>query len=64
MIPPKSNRAAQRAYGSHLYKAGHAIENLFATLKHYRSLATRSDKPQRNDAAMVAIAYTLTWLRR
>lgn len=63
VIPPKSNRVVQRSYDSHLYKARHAIENLFAKLKQYRSLATRYDKTQRNYAAMVAIACALTWLR-
>lgn len=63
VIPPKSNRVIQRPYDRHLYKARHAIENVFAKLKQYRSLATRYDKTQRNYAAMVAIACTLTWLR-
>ena len=40
-----------------------AIENLFAKLKQYRSLATRYDKTMRNFSAMVAIACVLTWLR-
>jgi transposase len=63
VIPPRSNRTVQRTYDTHLYKARHAIENLFAKLKQYRSLATRYDKTQRNYAAMVAIACVLTWLR-
>ena len=63
VIPPKSNRVIQRPCDRHLYKARHAIENVFAKLKQYRSLATRYDKTQRNYAAMVAIACTLTWLR-
>ena len=28
----------------HLYQARHLIENFFAKLKHYRSIATRNDK--------------------
>lgn len=63
VIPPKSNRVIQRPYDRHLYKARHAIENAFAKLKRSRSLATRYDKTQRNYAAMVAIACSLTWLR-
>ena len=31
--------------------------------KHLKKVATRYDKTQRNYAAMVAIACTLTWLR-
>jgi transposase len=45
------------------YKARHAVENLFARLKPFRSLATRYDKTVRNDSAMVAIACIALWLR-
>ena len=45
------------------YKARHAVENLFARLKPFRSLATRYDKTVRNDSAMVAIACIVLWLR-
>ncbi len=51
------------AFDVHLYKARHAIENLFAKVKQYRSLATRYDKTMRSYSAMVAIACVLTWLR-
>ena len=37
-----------------------SIENLFAKLKQYRSLAIRYDKAMRNYSAMVAIACLLT----
>ena len=50
-------------FDRHIYKARHAIENLFAKLKQYRSLVTRYDKTMRNYSAMVAIACVLTWLR-
>jgi transposase len=63
VIPPHPGRKNPPAYDRHLYKARHAIENLFAKLKQYRSLATRYDKTMRNYSAMVAIACMLTWLR-
>jgi transposase len=63
VIPPHPRRKTPASYDRHLYKARHAIENLFAKLKQYRSLATRYDKTMRNYSAMVAIACMLTWLR-
>lgn len=63
VVPPHPCRKAPATFDSHLYKARHAIENLFAKLKQYRSLATRYDKTMRNYSAMVAIACVLTWLR-
>ena len=56
VIPPRSCRKTPIEYDSHLHKARHAVENLFARLKPFRSLATRYDKTVRNDSAMVAIA--------
>lgn len=63
VIPPHPSRKKPATYDRYLYKARHAIENLFAKLKQYRSLATRYDKTMRNYSAMVAIACMLTWLR-
>ncbi len=63
VVPPHPCRKAPARFDTHLYKARHAIENLFAKLKQYRSLATRYDKTMRNYSAMVAIACVLTWLR-
>lgn len=63
VIPPHPCRKSPAYYDRHLYKARHAIENLFAKLKQYRSIATRYDKTMRNYSAMVAIACLLTWLR-
>ena len=58
VIPPHPRRKTPASYDRHLYKARHAIENLFAKLKQYRN-----DKTMRNYSAMVAIACLLTWLR-
>ena len=39
VVPPHPCRKDPAAFDKHLYKARHAIENLFAKLKQYRSLA-------------------------
>jgi len=63
VIPPRSCRKTPIEYDTYLYKARHAVENLFARLKPFRSLATRYEKTVRNYSAMVAIACILLWLR-
>jgi len=50
-------------FDKHLYKIRHLIENLFARLKHLRSIATRFEKLARNFKAMVYIACTFIWLK-
>lgn len=45
-----------------LYKYRHLVENVFARLKHYRAVATRYDKLERNYASTVALACCLIWL--
>lgn len=47
-----------------LYKARHRVENAFARLKHFRGIATRYDKLQRNYASMLALAFAIVWLPR
>ena len=45
VIPRKSNSIKPSLeFDSHLYKLRHLVENLFAKLKHFRSVATRYDK--------------------
>ena len=63
VIPPRSCWKTPVTYDAYLYRARHAVENLFAKLKQFRSLATRYDKTTRNYSAMVAIACLLIWLR-
>ena len=62
VIPPKRNRKQQRGYDKELYKARHLIENFFAKLKLYRSIATRYDKTAKNFLAAVQLAATVIWL--
>ena len=45
-----------------LYKYRHLVENAFARVKHFRAIATRYDKLQRNFASMVALAFVIMWL--
>lgn len=45
-----------------LYRYRHLIENLFARLKHFRSIATRYDKLKRNYKSTLALACAFLWL--
>jgi len=63
VIPPRSNRKAQRAYDKALYKARHLIENFFAKLKHYRAIATRYDKRATAFLGAIHLAESLIWLK-
>lgn len=63
IIPRKSNSITGNAdmdWG--LYKYRHLVENIFARLKHFRSIATRYDKLKRNYASMLALACGYLWL--
>ena len=46
-----------------LYRNRHVIENLFAKLKHYKSIAMRADKLARNFKAVVTFTCTFLWLK-
>ena len=64
VIPRKSNSTKPNPeFDSHLYKLRLLVENLFARLKHYRSIATRFEKLARNFKAMTYLACTLIWLK-
>ena len=45
-----------------LYKYRHLVENSFARLKHFRSIATRYDKLKRNFEGMLYLTCSLMWL--
>ena len=53
--PRRTAREPQRTYDRDLYKARHLIENFFARLKQYRSIATRYDKTARNFPGFVLV---------
>lgn len=63
IIPRKSNSTIgndDMDWG--LYKLRHLVENVFARLKHFRSIATRYDKLKRNYESMLALACGYLWL--
>lgn len=63
MIPRKSNSTIGNADMDWcLYKYRHLVENVFARLKHFRSIATRYDKLKRNYASMLSMACFYMWL--
>jgi len=45
-----------------IYKYRHQVENIFARLKHFRGIATRTDKLKVTYAAGVALACAYMWL--
>ncbi|MDC9583422.1 transposase, partial [Xenorhabdus sp. PR6a] len=45
-----------------LYCYRHLVENAFAKIKHFRAIATRYDKLERNYASMLALAFIIIWL--
>ncbi len=63
IIPKKSNSVdkSNPGFDSYLYKIRHLAENLFARLKHFRSIATRYDKTKNNFASMLYLACTFVW---
>lgn len=64
VIPRKSNsNKPNPEFDRHLYKLRHLVENLFARLKHFRSIATRFEKLARNFRAMVFLACTFIWIK-
>lgn len=64
MIPRRSNsKKPNEDFDSHLYKLRHLVENLFARLKHFRSVATRFEKLARNFKSVVYLACAIVWLR-
>ncbi len=64
VIPRKSNsKKPNPEFDKHLYKLRHLVENLFARLKHFRSIATQFEKLARNFRAMVFLACTFIWIK-
>jgi len=64
VIPRKSNSIKPNPeFDSYLYKLRHLVENLFARLKHFRSIATRYEKLARNFRAMLFLACTIIWAK-
>jgi transposase len=63
VIPRKRNsKVGNDDIDWHLYKYRHLVENAFARLKHFRSIATRYDKLKRNYVGMLCMACSIMWL--
>lgn len=62
VIPPKSNRIEQRQYDKHLYNERNLVERFFCRIKHFRRIATRYEKLDRNFLSFVNLAFAIIWL--
>ena len=63
VIPRKSNsKIGNKSVDWTLYGYRDLVENVFARLKHYRSIATRYDKLTATYSSMVALACSYLWL--
>jgi transposase len=64
VIPRKTNsKKPNPEFDSYLYKLRHLVENVFARLKHFRSIATRYEKLARNFKSMLFLACSLIWMK-
>ena len=64
LIPRKINsRKLDINFDKKIYKNRHKVENVFARLKHFRSIATRFEKLKRNYESMVTLACAYIWLK-
>ena len=55
---PSNSLKNNPEFDKHLYKIRHLVDNLFAKLKHFRSIGTRFEKLARNFKVIVFIANT------
>jgi len=62
VIPPKANRKVQRACDYARYRERNLVERFFNKLKHFRAIATRYDKLDRNFLAGVQLAAAIILL--
>ena len=63
VIPPKSNRKAQRTCDFALYAERNLVERFFNYIKQFRGIATRYEKTARNFLAGIHLACALAWLK-
>jgi len=64
VIPRKSNsKIGNDDLDKFIYKQRHKVENIFARIKHYRSIATRFEKLKRNFEGMLSLACAYIWLK-
>lgn len=64
VIPRKENsKIGNTNLDKTAYRERYKVENIFARLKHYRSIATRFDKLKRNYKPMLSLACAYIWLK-
>jgi transposase len=64
VIPRRSNSTKPNPeFDTHLYKLRHLVENLFARLKHFRSIATRFEKLARNFKSIIFLTSSFIYLK-
>ncbi len=62
VIPPKRNRIEQREYDKLLYKDRNLVERFFSRIKHFRRIATRYEKLDRNFLSFINLVFAYIWL--
>jgi transposase len=62
VIPPRANRKEPRACDYALYRERNLIERFFNKIKHFRAIATRYDKLDRNFLAAVQLVSAMVLL--
>lgn len=64
VIPRKKNsKIGNYDIDWEIYKLRHLVENIFARLKHFRSIATRFEKLKSNFVGTVALVCAFLWLK-
>jgi transposase len=59
----KSNHTPNPHFDEALYRLRHLTRNLFARMKHFRTIATRYDKRARNFMSFVYLAASVIWAK-
>jgi transposase len=62
VIPPRANRKQPRTCDYALYRERNLIERFFNKIKHFRAIATRYDKLDRNFLAAVQLVSAMILL--
>jgi transposase len=63
VIKPIPRRTAPPALDRTVYRRRNRIERFFARIKHFRAIATRYEKHDANDLALIKLAATRIWLQ-
>jgi transposase len=62
-IKPMPGRINAPAFSAYLYRFRNLVERFFNKLKHFRAVATRFEKRDANDLALVKLAAARIWMR-